>query len=232
MKTYDPMTDAPSDFQMVSTLLLCVLLAAFSTPLLELLRNALPVASQSGWNAITDLTVNEIYAVVALVLCALTWRSSGLGFGEARTWKRYGLPIAIVWIMPPLLVLSLYPALTYKPFKTYQWPIGWWLAGSVAQELLFSGFIYGRMVALFGPVDEGFSGAISAPVLVTAFLYALNHWPNIQTTEHGMSSSFVQFQFLYTFLGFAWLLNVRRWSGGVWLGILNHVLVNWLATVI
>ena len=224
--------EAPSQFRLITTLLLSVLLAAFSTPLLEVLRNSLPLESQSGWNAVTDLRVNAIYAGLALLLCAITWRSSGLGVGTARRWKRYGLSIAFAWIMPPLLVLSLYPALTYTPFKMYQWPIGWWLVGSVAQELLFGGFIYGRMVSIFGTVPEGFKGSFSVPLLVTAFLYALNHWPNIQTTEHGMTTSFVEFQFLYAFLGFAWMLNVRRWTDSIWLGILNHILVNWLATVI
>ncbi|MEI6231791.1 MAG: CPBP family intramembrane glutamic endopeptidase [Planctomycetota bacterium] len=232
MEQYKHIDDAPSQLTVIATLLLVVTLAAFNTPLLELLRAELPVEQQTGWNASTDLWVNVAFLIEALVLCAITWKSSGLRIGDPKKWKRYAIPIAFVWIMPPLLVLSLYRLLTYTPFHNYRWPIGWWLVGSIAQELLFGGFIYGRMVKLFGQPQDGIKGAFSAAVLITAFLYSLNHWPNIQTTEHGMSPSFVQFQFLYTFVGCAWMLSIRRWTDCVWPAVLGHVLVNWLATVI
>ncbi|HLX63597.1 MAG TPA: CPBP family intramembrane glutamic endopeptidase, partial [Planctomycetota bacterium] len=160
------------------------------------------------------------------------WGSSGLRLGDARAWSRCLYQIFFVWMMPPLLVLSLYPALTSQPFHAYHWPKAWWLYGSIAQELLFTGFIYGRLVSVFGTPPRGIVGAFSAPVLVTAFLYALSHWPNLQTNEHGMTASYVAFQLLYSFLGFAWMLNIRRWTGSVWPGVLNHVLVNFLATII
>ncbi len=232
MDNYPPIEDAPSQLRVIFTLLFSVLLAAFSTPMLEQLRNSTPVTLQTGWDAPTDTLMNIVYLCVAMILCGMTWRLSGLGIGDSKRWKRHVYHIVFVWIMPPLLVLSMYPVLTEKPFHAFHWPIGWWLVGSIAQELLFSGFIYGRMVSLFGPDSGELRGAFCLPVLFTAFLYALNHWPNIQTTEHGMSSSFVKFQFLYSFLGCAWMLNVRRWTDSVWLGVLNHILVNWLATMV
>src|SRR5262249_38396516 len=152
----------------------------------------------------------------ALVLCLIRFRASGLGFGEARAWKRRAQKIGFVWMMPPLLVLSLYPLLTDRPYYAHHWPLAWWLIGSIAQELLFAGFIYGLMTRIFGQPPEDNSGAYSTPVLVTAFLYSLFHWPNLQSTEHGMSTAFVQMKFAYAFLGCAWMLNIRRWTGSVW----------------
>ncbi len=134
--------------------------------------------------------------------------------------------------MPPLLVLSVYPVLTLKPYHAFHWPMAWWLLGAAAQEFLFSGFIYGQLLAMFPAPAEGPGASFSAAALITAFLYMLYHWPNLRSTEHGMTLSFVQFKLLYAFLGCLWMLNVRRWSNGIWLGVLNHVLVNWLATVI
>jgi membrane protease YdiL (CAAX protease family) len=224
--------EPPSQLRLVATLLGVVLLAAFNMLLLELLRERMPaeVKDQAAWSASTDFFMNCIYLVEALVLCGAAWTSSGMGVGSMKAWKRYVYHIAFVWIMPPLVVLSLYPALTTKPF--HNWPVAWWVLGSIAQELLFTGFIYGRLVSVFGAPSSGALGAFSAPMLVTSFLYALSHWPNLQIVGHGLTPQYVLFQFVYSFVGFAWMLNIRRWTGSIWPGVLNHVLVNFLATAV
>ncbi len=228
--------EPPSQFRIIVTLLGVALLSAFTTPMLDWLRTVMPKQFQTdAWSANTDIWMNAVFLLGALTLCLITFKSSGLGFGEIRKWKRHSYQIAFAWIMPPLLVLSLYPVLTDTPYHVNRWPLAWWLVGSVAQEFLFTGFIYGRLRSIFGPPGESTTGAFSGPVLVTAVLYSLYHWPNLQIAgtknDHGLSLSFTQFKFVYAFLGCAWLLNVRRWTDSVWPGVANHILVNFLATV-
>ncbi len=93
-----PIDEHPSQLRLITTLLGVVLLAAFSTPLLTLLRDALPAGNQSGWNANTDLLINGVFLAAAIFLCVCAFKSSGLawrinavGSGMGRRWRSHGL---------------------------------------------------------------------------------------------------------------------------------------------
>jgi hypothetical protein len=90
--------------------------------------------------------------------------------------------------------------------------------------LLFSGFIFARLRALSGDAG-GLKAAVSMPVVMTALLFSLWHWPNVRW----LSPEYMAFQFLYTFLGECLLLQMRRLTGSILPCAASHVAVNYLA---
>lgn len=195
------------------------LLSAGCIPALQQLDKVLPGSRSIYWVSIA----------MALGLCLFTPRRSGLGMGGLERWRRFDWKILLVWAVPPLCVIAIYAHYTSKPYAD----IGWheWLLGSAAQEFLFTGFVYARLVELWGErrdekLRDDWRGAFAVPMLLTAALFALWHWHNIYYLE----PSYMAFQFTYTFLGGWWSLNMRRWTGSLWPGVTVHILVNYLAS--
>jgi len=167
-----------------------------------------------------------LFFLAAGVLCALQWKKAGLGLGSAERWQRHALKIAFVWALPPLAVALVYANLSEKPFQHHEWDM--WLIQSLAQELIFTGFIFGCLGVLFGEPSQDPRGAFAPAMWLTAVIFALWHLVNWGVVSDG----YVAFQLLYTFLGGWWTLNLRRWTGSLWPGVANHIVVNYLATVV
>jgi membrane protease YdiL (CAAX protease family) len=166
------------------------------------------------------------FLAASLALCAITPRACGLRIGPTAAWRRQGLEIGLVWVTPPVLVAAVYGPLTSRPYHGAD--ASMWLVGPLAEELLFAGFVYARLVGLYGPGRAGWRGALGPPVLLTAALFALWHWPAL----FAMRPAYAVFQLLYTFAGACWTLQLRRWTGSLAPGALNHVTVNYLASVL
>jgi membrane protease YdiL (CAAX protease family) len=163
------------------------------------------------------------FFLIALALCLLTPRTCGLGLGSVRRWRRHGLAVAVVLALPPLAVATVYAYWTSKPFHNI--PTSNWFAASIAQELLFAGFIFGRLTEVWGTPSESWRGALARPMLVTPLLFVSWHWPVAAL----VSSNYFIFMCVYLLLGGWWMLNLRRWTGSIWPGAVLHVVVNYLA---
>jgi hypothetical protein len=209
-------------------------LAATSALLLLALFNVVAVDCLAGvcgdflpWNwAERGLLQDVLFLIEGLALCAFTPRMAGLSFGDLKHWRRYALPLAIVFALPPLLVATVYAHLTSRPFHGAPWHL--WLVQSPAQDLLFMGFIYGWLGRFHGEPSRDWRGGLHPVMCLTPLCFAAWHWPNVLW----LSDEYMAFQFAYTFLGGWWMLHMRRWTGSVLPGIANHVLVNWLAAVV
>lgn len=156
--------------------------------------------------------------IVPLLLCLGAPYRSGLrpGLWQDRKWRVFG-----ICALPVVLTAIIYP-LTSQPFTGSS--TGIWLISPAAQDLLFTGYLYG----LF---DAAFPGALGRvrvhrAVFVTAAFFALWHVPNFA----GVHVSYVLFQLLYTFLGWAWILLARQLTGSVLPGVATHMAVNFIAS--
>jgi len=167
-----------------------------------------------------------VFCALALALCLLTPRRCGLTATPDERLRTHARPVAVVFLLPPLLVLTVYATMTDRPFHGSPWSL--WLIQSIAQEFFFTGFVYARCSALFGEPGPERRDALHPALLFTALCFTAWHWPNIRY----LSRDYLIFQGAYTFLGACWLLQMRRWTGSLWPGVANHVLVNWLASVV
>ncbi len=62
-------------------------------------------------------------------------------------------------------------------------------------------------------------------MFITAAFFCVAHVPNFL----GIDASYVAFQLIYTFVGGAWVLLARQWTGSVLPGIATHMAVNFVA---
>jgi membrane protease YdiL (CAAX protease family) len=156
---------------------------------------------------------------VALLLAAPTPRRSGLTLGHtrSRTWRLIGIAL-----LPVLLTAIVYPLLPEKPFRNAS--AGMWLISPAAQDLIFLGYLYGRMAERFGtrivervPID----GAL----VITALFFASWHLVN---WGH-MSLGFLIFQLSYVFVFTLWTGMTRVLTGSVLWAIGSHMAVNAIA---
>lgn len=197
--------------------LLLLAFAAFNLPLIE--------ALSPNWDIPVE-TRHFVFLVEALTLCVLARQHGALGFGEPRRWQRFAWPVCIVFAIPPLMVACVYATMTSKPFSGITWDN--WLVSSAAQDIFFAGFMYGCLAQLHGePCIESRSAAHPV-LLLTALSFMAWHWPNARY----FSNEYLAFQFAYTFLGGCLALQMRRWTGSLWPGVANHVLVNYLAATL
>ncbi|MCY3019997.1 MAG: CPBP family intramembrane metalloprotease [Planctomycetota bacterium] len=167
-----------------------------------------------------------LFLIEGLALCALTPRKAGLGLGQAEHWRRFAVPLAVVFALPPLLAATVYAHCTSRPFHGATWSM--WLVQSAAQEFFFSGFVYARLSEVYGEPPRNWRGAAHPVLLLSALCFAVWHWPNVRW----LTPSYMVFQFVYAPLGGWWGVQMRRWTGSLWPCVANHVLVNWMATVV
>ena len=222
------LTEGPSQTQIILTLLGCMLLAAFLQLACEFGQEKVALLGLDG-----HVAINAMKLVVAVVLAGIAFRTSGLTLGDKLAWKRRWIFVALWWLLPPLLVLAVYPNFTSRPFHGASW--GFWLLAPIAEELLFGGFIYGRMAGIFGKPSTNWRGAFSPTLIITAFLAALFFWPFLRNADNAgknIGVSYAEFQMLYVFLFSLWMFNIRRWTGSILPAVLNHILVNVLLVLL
>ena len=201
-------------------LLAVVLVAAHHAIPYWLLWGVLPghaLYSDLGLHGLSNV-VDALSAIMPLLLCLSTAGRSGLRFG---TWKPRTWRIAGVCVLPVVLVAIINP-FTSQPFTGDR--IGCWLISPAAQDLLFSGYLYGLL-------NNTFPGRISSrvpldkAVLLTAAFFSLWHVPNFL----GIGPAFVTFQLFYTFLFCAWILLTRQWTGSILPVVISHMAANFVS---
>lgn len=161
---------------------------------------------------------DALTGIMPLLLCLSAPGRSGLGIGRWRgqTWKVVG-----VCLPPIILTAAIYP-FTSKPFQGS--PTGTWLISPAAQDLLFTGYLYGVLKRAFpGRVFEKIG--VQKAIPITAAFFALWHVPNFA----GIAAAYVVFQLTYVFIGAVWVLLARQMTGSIWPVVLTHMAVNYIA---
>lgn len=159
-----------------------------------------------------------VSGVVPLLLCLGAPSRCGFRLG---TWRGHTLQVLGICALPVLLTAIVYP-FTSRPFSGGR--IGIWLVSPAAQDLLFTGYLYGMLNRVFaGPIHTRLP--VHQAVVLTAVFFALWHVPNFG----GMSASYVSFQLLYTLIGGAWLLLARQLTGSLLPGLATHMACNLIA---
>ncbi|HKQ50689.1 MAG TPA: CPBP family intramembrane glutamic endopeptidase [Phycisphaerae bacterium] len=167
-----------------------------------------------GYSAIRDC----IASVMPLLLCFSTPVRSGLVIGQ---WKGCSIRVLVICLVPIILTAIVYP-LTSAPFKGQ--PHSMWTISPLAQDALFTGYLYGLISERFsGKIRIGLSVPIA--VFITAAFFSLWHVPNFQ----GIGAAYVAFQLIYVFIGGAWTLMARVMTGSMIPGVLVHMAVNFIA---
>lgn len=167
--------------------------------------------------------VTGIFLIAALALALSAPRRSGLTFGSIREHWKGVLLVCGGTILATALV---YPQLSVRPWGDAA--ITMWTISPIAQELLFFGYIYGRLGESFpGYVHDRVP--VARALVLTAMFFALWHAPNFFTLPFG----YVLFQLFYT--GVLAIIPglARQWTGSVYYGIVTHAAVNliaWLAS--
>lgn len=163
--------------------------------------------------------VSIIMAGAALLLALSAPQRSGLRAGTIRRdWRR----VLLVCGGALLATAVVYPQLPVRPWANAS--ITMWTVSPVAQELLFFGYIYGRL-------NESFPGyvhdrvPVARALLLTAAFFALWHIPNF------FSLPFAYFIFQLFYTGVLAIIPglARQWTGSVLYGILTHAGVNFIA---
>lgn len=161
---------------------------------------------------------DSLSLIMPVLLCLGAPLRSGLRLGEWTGWAWKVLGICTV---PVVLTAIIYP-FTSQPFTDRN--IGIWLISPAAQDLLFTGYLYGLLDAVFpGRVSQRL--AVNKAVVITAAFFSAWHLPNFL----GMHASYVVFQLCYTFVFGAWILLVRQLTDSLWPGLATHMAVNFLA---
>ena len=155
-----------------------------------------------------------------LILVLPTHRRSGICIGQIREhWKK-----VLLFCGTPILATAIvYPLLSERPFGNAHYTM--WLISPLAQDLLFTGFLFGRFNQLF-PSYIHDRIPMRWAVLITAFFFVLWHTPNFAS---GISKEYVLFQLCYTFVGFLLTGLVRQWTGSMLYGTLTHMAINYIA---
>ena len=152
-----------------------------------------------------------------LILCLAAPRRSGLRLGD---WNGCVLRVLGICTLPVVLTATIYP-FTSRPFEGAA--VGMWLISPAAQDLLFTGYLYG----LFDVAYPGTLGRlpIRKAILITATFFALWHLPSFKSAP----ATYVVFQLIYTLIGGAWVLLARQLTGSILPGIATHMAVNYIA---
>lgn len=163
--------------------------------------------------------VSLLFLVAGLALALSAPEKSGLQVGAIRAhWKK----VLLVCGGSVLVVAAVYPQLPTRPFDGASATM--WLISPAAQELLFLGYLYGRLERAFpGYVHSKIP--LAKALVITMFFFALWHLPNF----FGIPAAYVLFQLFYTgVLGIIPGLS-RQWTGSIYYAVVTHSAINFIA---
>jgi membrane protease YdiL (CAAX protease family) len=183
-----------------------------ATALHSLLHPFLPISHQTSHSL--------VLLAFGLALTLPSRRRSGLRIGAFRAnWLR----VLIVCAIPVLVTAIVYPRLPVQPFSRGR--IEMWLVSPLAQDLVFQGFLLGRLERSYPPRGRLRFG--TALVIGATFFSA---W-HLQNFASGMPRAFVLFQLAYTAAGFLLTGLSRLWTGSILYATLSHSAVNFIAAM-
>ncbi|MHC5039683.1 MAG: CPBP family intramembrane glutamic endopeptidase [Planctomycetota bacterium] len=160
-----------------------------------------------------------LYFGYALVLALPTWKRSGLVLGNLRGngWK-----LLVICGLPVLASFLLFRFFLESPFKEERFLF--WLGGPLAQDLVFAGYLYGKIHRTFpGEIHKAIP--LRNAAWITALYFGAYHFINLGT----MDTSLVLFQVAYSFAGFIWMSLSRQITGSILYFTLAHAGANLMA---
>lgn len=156
---------------------------------------------------------------LGLLLALPTRERSGLRFGSIRQhWRR----VLLVCALPPLITALVYPRLPVRPFADHPWTM--WAVSPLAQDLVFVGYLYGRLERVFPAYLHPRVPVRWALALTVAF-FALWHSPALL----GRHPGYALFQLFYTSVPMLIPALARQWTGSMLPVWACHAAVNWIA---
>jgi len=179
------------------------------------------IRPQAGpWDPLAAVNYAYLCALAfGLLLTGSSLRRSGLRLGTTRGCLAPTLLVCGGFV---LLAAVVYPRLPVRPFRGL--PAGMWLISPLAQELVFTGYLYGRLEPLFQSYVHP-RVRVRWALVVTGLCFAAWHLHNLGK----LPTPFVAFQLAYTFVGFVVVGLSRQWTGSILYATLTHSAVNWIA---
>lgn len=167
----------------------------------------------SGWY------LGILFLVAGLVLALSAPQNSGLRLGSIRDhWKK----VLLVCGGAVLVTAVVYPQLPVRPFNGRSATM--WVTSPAAQELIFLGYLYGRLERVFPGYVHAHIPVAKALVLTSLF-FGFWHAPGLFYFPVG----YALFQLFYTgVLGMIPGLS-RQWTGSIYYAVLTHSAVNFIA---
>lgn len=160
-----------------------------------------------------------LFVLMGLLLALPAWRRSGLGLGRIREHLRPVLGIMLLCIGTVAVV---YPQLPVRPWGDA--PATMWLLSPLAQQLIFLGYLYGRLERVF-PGETRTRVPVTHALLLTVGFFAFWHVPNFLSLPAG----YVVFQLFYTSVLAVVPGLTRQWTGSIWPAVLVHAGINFIA---
>jgi membrane protease YdiL (CAAX protease family) len=163
--------------------------------------------------------VSILFVAAGLLLTLPTRQRSGLCVGRIREhWRR----VLLVCGGAVLATALVYPLLSVRPWGDAS--VTMWTLSPIGQQLIFLGYLYGRL-------EQSFPGHVhprvplSRALLLTVCFFALWHTPNFFSLPAG----YVLFQLFYT--GVLAIIPglSRQWTGSIYYAVLTHAAVNFIA---
>lgn len=160
-----------------------------------------------------------LFLGLGLLLALSTPAKSGLRIGAVRQhWRA----VLLVCGGSVLITALVYPQLPVRPWTNQ--PVTMWLISPLAQQLIFAGYLYGRLEGAF-PGHIHPRVRISKALVLVGIFFAAFHLPNFLLLPRG----YVLFQLFYTgVLGVVPGL-ARQWTGSIYYGVLTHSAINFIA---
>lgn len=167
-----------------------------------------------------ELFHNLVLLLLGLLLALSAPRQSGLRIGEIREhWRG----VLLVCGLPILASALVYPNLQVRPFAESHWSM--WSISPLAQELVFTGFIYGQLNRVFpGWIHSRIP--LNRALVLSGVFFAIWHLPNL---AEGMPGRYMAFQLCYVFLGAVTVGLARQWTGSIWYVAITHTVINAIA---
>lgn len=163
--------------------------------------------------------VSILFVAAGLLLTLPARQRSGLRVGRIREHWRGVLLVCGGAVLATAIV---YPQLSVRPFGDQSAVM--WTLSPIGQQLIFLGYLYGRL-------EQSFPGHVHPRVplaralLLTVCFFALWHLPNF----FAMPVGYVLFQLFYTgVLAIVPGLS-RQWTGSIYYALLTHAAVNFIA---
>lgn len=163
--------------------------------------------------------VSILFVVAGLLLVLPTRERSGLCVGSIREHWRGVLLVCGGAVLATALV---YPQLPVRPWADASATM--WTLSPVGQQLIFMGYLYGRL-------EQSFPGYVhpriplARALVLTSCFFALWHLPNFFSLPFG----YVLFQLFYTSVLAIIPGLSRQWTSSIYYAVLTHAAVNFIA---
>jgi membrane protease YdiL (CAAX protease family) len=163
--------------------------------------------------------VSILFVAAGLLLALPTRRRSGLRMGSIREhWRGVCLVCGGAVVATALV----YPQLPVRPWADASMTM--WTLSPLGQQLIFNGYLYGRLEQTFpGYVHPRIP--LARALLLTVCFFAFWHVPNF----FSLSFAYVLFQLFYTSVLAIIPGLSRQWTGSIYYALLTHSAVNFIA---